>query len=903
MRVVLSLHLILLVPGYVYAQSNPAELSISYATHVQLAYSGEVTSLYQGKYAKAKRQNIQLLSHFAPKGDGVLDYKDISRLKDNRPAFFKILEKVDSKGFNNDQYLEYTGCLNAMGIYYHAMGQLRFADVLFTKCLKLRGEKFGKTSSLYVASLHNLANLRKDQGRFEAAEDMFNYVLRYYLNLNGEFSREYIIALNNKAMLDASLGRTSQAMEQLDKAMAAGQQYKFPDESIDEVRILINRGLLESESGNILKASELLSNAQDELQKKKYEDHPDYNDLVVFLGSIYNSLDSATLFNPLVETAIQKAGDTYGKLHPFYANLLELQAENNLIAGKYSVAEEQWQTILTIRLGSLGDRHPQYLRALAKLAIAKAYTGKPQIALKYFQKTMDTYLYLADMFFKNMSEFEQARFWSTFRSNINLFYEFALKNPTMPGVSEAVLNLQLNTKGMLLNNSRKVKEEILSGSNAELKLKLEQWQLIHDELAGYYTLSKEDLASEEIDLVMLEEKSNELEKELVRESEIFASSLKATRKEWQIIGSELKLNEAAVDIIRFKGTYGETRNKAFYFAITVKNGTKPVFTLLKNGDDLEGKYYKFYKNAIWSKLSDPYSYKQFWEPLEQILKSTNRIYISPDGIYNNISILSLADANGRYILDEKEIVMVNSIGSLTRNELLSMGENGNGSVLLGNPLYEKSTNLSQLPGTELEVNEIGKILNDYHITSSTIVGAAATETALKKVADPQILHIATHGFFLADVQTNQMLGVQISNAKEHPLLRSGLVLAGSGLVSRDVGFDARDNGILTAFEAMNLKLRGTQLVVLSACETGLGEVVNGEGVYGLSRSFRIAGSKAVLISLWKVDDAATQLLMTKFYSEWAKRVDLSSSFIQAQKQIKEKFPDPYYWGAFVLYSN
>ncbi|MCE2957017.1 MAG: CHAT domain-containing protein, partial [Flammeovirgaceae bacterium] len=129
---------------------------------------------------------------------------------------------------------------------------------------------------------------------------------------------------------------------------------------------------------------------------------------------------------------------------------------------------------------------------------------------------------------------------------------------------------------------------------------------------------------------------------------------------------------------------------------------------------------------------------------------------------------------------------------------------------------------------------------------------------------------------------------------------SGLILAGAAKQNNQVDLTSNDNGVLTAYEAMNLSLDGTDLIVLSACETGLGEVRAGEGVYGLQRAFLVAGANAMIMSLWKVDDAATQQLMTNFYANWAKTGNKQKAFKQAQLQLMAKFSQPYYWGAFVM---
>jgi CHAT domain-containing protein len=166
------------------------------------------------------------------------------------------------------------------------------------------------------------------------------------------------------------------------------------------------------------------------------------------------------------------------------------------------------------------------------------------------------------------------------------------------------------------------------------------------------------------------------------------------------------------------------------------------------------------------------------------------------------------------------------------------------------------------------------------------------------------MHIATHGYFLKDTEgSGDAFGISAENASNNPLLRSGLMLANasktvSGMA--ETNLESNDNGILTAYEAMNLNLENTNLIVLSACETGLGDVKNGEGVYGLQRAFLVAGADAMIMSLWKVDDAATQQLMTNFYTNWIKLGNKQKAFKQAQIQLMTKYKEPYYWGAFVM---
>jgi CHAT domain-containing protein len=204
-------------------------------------------------------------------------------------------------------------------------------------------------------------------------------------------------------------------------------------------------------------------------------------------------------------------------------------------------------------------------------------------------------------------------------------------------------------------------------------------------------------------------------------------------------------------------------------------------------------------------------------------------------------------------------------------------------------------------------------------------GAEAHKKTIKDLFRPKVLHIATHGYFEPrhEETPEEYAGPKDAKkaVKSNPLWRSGLLLSkttpdpslqgGELGLSQDPnsplskggqgGSDLDKNGILTAYEVMNLNLDGTDLVILSACETGLGEVKYGKGVYGLQRSFKVAGAKNILMSLWKVDDAVTQEMMALFYDIWIREEpNTRKAFVKMQAILRAKYPEPYYWGAFVM---
>jgi CHAT domain-containing protein len=262
----------------------------------------------------------------------------------------------------------------------------------------------------------------------------------------------------------------------------------------------------------------------------------------------------------------------------------------------------------------------------------------------------------------------------------------------------------------------------------------------------------------------------------------------------------------------------------------------------------------------------------------------------------------------QYVLDETQIVNVTSpkdlLGTFDRTSV------NKSAMLIGYPLYSynapaaataltvrgsilhdlekiKTNEFTLLPGTRDEIHSIDELIRRKAGKSIILEGESANEQQLKAARIPDILHIATHGFFISS--TNQM---------SNPLLQSGLVLA--GVSNKGVEDQTGQDGILTALEISALDLTGTKLVVLSACETGLGEIKNGDGVYGLQRAFRLAEAKYVILSLWKVDDTATMKLMELFYSRLMDTNDVVLSFNTAQKELRKLYPEPYYWGAFRL---
>ncbi|MEO0868502.1 MAG: CHAT domain-containing protein, partial [Cyanobacteria bacterium J06642_11] len=309
-----------------------------------------------------------------------------------------------------------------------------------------------------------------------------------------------------------------------------------------------------------------------------------------------------------------------------------------------------------------------------------------------------------------------------------------------------------------------------------------------------------------------------------------------------------------------------------------------------------------------------------FDPIAPYIQKQKHLLISPDSQLNRLPFEALQTDDETFLVEQYQISYLNSGRDLLRNNTRSRSNAGD--VILANPNYGTSTlaqgpgsvglnslgQFAPLPGTAEEVASIAPLLSN----ATLLTEGNATETALKAVQSPRILHLATHGFFLPDVERQDYadnLGLFASEGPiatrttteqtiADPLLRSGLALAGFN--SRMGGDD--DDGIFTALEAANLNLTGTQLVVLSACDTGLGDIASGEGVYGLRRALSIAGAETQLMSLWQVSDFGTQSLMTHYYENLTSGMGRSEALRTAQLNMiqSDTYAHPYYWAAFIL---
>jgi CHAT domain-containing protein len=634
---------------------------------------------------------------------------------------------------------------------------------------------------------------------------------------------------------------------------------------------------------------------------------------------------------PLHEQALIIFKKTLSDNSPDYASTLYFLGTSNWKAGKGDIAIKHLKASAGIRAKALGKRHPKYAESVQKIAEYQWQKKQISEAHQSFNEVFENYYFQIDATFPGLTEEEKSRFYYTnIKDGFEKFNSFAVAfSKESPELIGEIYNYQINTKGAIMYATDKVRKAILSSNDTTLIHLFEDWHTQKEQIARSYSQNQDN---NQLDSMVIG--ANAIEKELTRRSAVFASQFARKKYSWKDVQALLKPGEAAVEVVRFKkyqpDASGQFTPDVTYAFIILTSETKdqPQMVILEKGNDLEGKFLKFYHNNIRYQLDDEYSYKNFFEPLGDALKRSNvsKVYFSPDGVYNQVSINTIHNPfTQKYLLEEFDIHLVTNTKDLLEPQLSNARPES--PVMIGFPKFNmtKATQqsatpkvarsrgltrgmrglmrlmrgnggITELPGTQKEIKDISKL---FTIPPSIYLEREATEDVAKKVNNPAYLHIATHGYFLED---DDAPGSDTKQYVANPLLKAGLILAGAEnfLATGEPVNDAGDDGILTAYEAMNLKLDETQLVVLSACETGLGQVKNGEGVYGLQRALRLAGTRSIVMSLWSVDDDATQELMTTFYEELIKSGDQHTSFRIAQQKIKDKYKKPFYWGAFVM---
>lgn len=810
---------------------------------------------------------------------------------------------------------------NNLGDLYRHMGEYEKAEASLINAVAMAGDSSEQTAS----SLNNLALVQKALGNYAGAEQSYKKTIAVYIKLGKTNHPDYTNPINNLGDLYRIMGRHQEAVYAFEEVIELRKKLLGTNHP-NYANAVNNLALIESYLEMYPQAEKHLLECKDIYKKILGEKDKYYANCLNNLASVYNAQGKLKLAESTYKECLSIFKETYGETNDKYGIYLGGLAATYRLMKKYDEAIALTLQSMTILKNKLGENHYDYIETKYHLAETYRETGKYIEAEKYYLESLKGYLLLIEKYFPYLSESDKTAFYFNVAAVFETFNSFVIQMKLdFPAKNNDALvarmyNSQVAMKSLLLKESESTRTQIAASGNENLKKDYQQWIKMRETIVQQYRLSSEEVEAKGISIPTLELQANELEQRI-------AIALKTDLKKetnktvsWTDIQTALKPGEVAVEIIRTE-FFNKARwtDTVYYTALIIdKTSTVPKLVLLNNGNILEAKSIAAYRRAIKSKITDDFSYDAFWSQLKEPLSKATKIYFSPDGVYQQLSLNTLKNpVTKKYLIEESDINLVTNTKDILQKRV--MVESKTASIFSYPDYGVKTTEanpsetrvpgfpeLKELPGTKIESDSIKKILAVQNWKVQAYLQKEATEEAIKKVSSPQVLHIATHGFFLRDINdnTDNVLGMQSKVAKQNPLLRSGVILANAAAIAKDpLASNTEEDGILTSYEAMGLNLSNTDLVVLSACETGLGEMLNGQGVYGLQRAFLVAGAKSVIMSLWVIDDFATQELMTNFYREWLKDPTTENkhkAFRAAQLKLKEKYNNPYYWGAFVI---
>lgn len=823
-----------------------------------------------------------------------------------------------NKKLNGNDGIPYAKALENLALVQMRLGELGPVRSALDSALAIYKSTGGESSADYAKGMMSVGRYYEITGDYTKAEPYLKKARDIIKTTDGPQSAPYAKSLNNLALLYQTLGNYRDASQLLQEAKVIFEKL-YGKSNAEYSTTLQNLGSLYQLQGQYEIAEPLLKEALEIDRKVLGERNPHYAISLQNLATLYQKLGRTAAAEETLNQALSLTKATLGPRHPSYATTLSNLASLYQDKGNFALAETTWRASVDLRKEILGEGHPDYARSLFGLAGVYHAQGQWDKARQYYEPVVADYQKQVVDIFPSLSEKEKGAFYAKIKPVFDAYQDFCVQYLTAkPGsrneMSVRLYDLQLSTKAILLNSSNKVRARILASGEPQLQAMFTEWLALKEQMVRYYNYTQEERQKAVINLSALENRSNDLEKLLSQKSDGFRSQFDKDEVKWREVQKSLKEGEAAVEILRIKKKY--TKDSVYYLGLVVKaTGENPELLIWPRGVQLESRLFRFHRNAIKFHLRDTSSYKFFWQPLAGKLSGTRTLYLSCDGVFNKVNFNSLYDPGTKHwVIDDFTIRLVSNTRELAegRREVsltktasifgfadfnlgLPTATGGDSRRSLARSFGFDSEQIPMLPATEKEVDGVQKILASKNWSSQIFKKLDASEENIKKINNAEVIHIATHGFFLSDVDLEEDEGSELLN---NPLFRSGVLLAGAG-VERSVR-KSQEDGVLTSYEAMNLNLEKTDLVVLSACETGLGEIRNGEGVYGLQRSFLVAGANSVLMSLWQVDDIATQELMNAFYGFWLEGLDRSEAFRKSQLAMKEKYDVPYFWGAFVL---
>ncbi len=833
--------------------------------------------------------------------------------------------------------------LNNLASLYENMGDYAKAVPLYKRALAIVEQSLGPEHSIVAYPLNNLAVLYIKMGEYEKAELLCKRALAIREQSLGPDHPGTATTLNNLALLYDAMGDYAKAVPVLKRSVAIREKVFGPDHA-DTATTLNNLASLYEAMGDYAKAVPLYRRSLAIREKTLGPNHPDTADSLNNLALLYDAIGDYAKAEPLLKRSLAIYERAFGPDHLSTAHAINNIAELYQAMGDYAKAEPLLKRSLTIREKALGPNHPDIEISLNNLAVICVKTSRQDEAFHFMLRAQGIDAKLIDQVMGFTSEDQKIKFLGTKEHHLYAFLSLASRNfrDDKDAMGRA-LTVWLQRKGVVLEAQKRFQDVLTLSDDPDMTRKAQELAGIRAQLSKltFSGPGKDRLDVYEKKIKELQEQKGKLEAELSKISDAFARTRKVAKADTKQVSDALPKGSFLIDFVKLPIFNFTARSKdkrwlpPHYYAFILPSGRPDSVSLIDLGgsgeiDRLIGEFKKNVTNLQGDPEGKEVSrisrrlHDCVFSPLSRKLKDTKEVYISPDGNLNLIPFEVLQGPDGKYLIEDYTF---NYLGS--GRDILGFGlVKGTPSkpLIIGDPDYNldeaghkdalkklgitpekrsivmrsrdlSSKEFSPLPGTREEVESITALLGKNDAALYT--DRNALEEVLMKHRNPKVLHLATHGFFLSD---QDLLDKRRKIPYENPLARSGIVLAGANRSMKS----GSDEGIVTAEKILSLRLHGTDLVVLSACETGLGDVKNGEGVFGLRRAFTQAGTKGIVMSLWSVPDRETKELMIDFYTnvfvKGMKRPEaLRQAILTELSETKKRYgtTNPFFWGAFV----
>jgi CHAT domain-containing protein/tetratricopeptide (TPR) repeat protein len=768
------------------------------------------------------------------------------------------------------------------------------SEQLHRRALAIREKILGADHPQVAGDLFNLGLIHYRRRDYPNALALYHRALATWEKTLGHAHRSIASSLNNLGLVYWRQGDYPRAEDFFRRSFELQEQLYGPD-SLRVVSSLANLGIIAKETGNYELAESRYTRALAIQEKHLGADHPDLIALIESLGILYRDRGDYGRAEEMFARTIRISEASLGPDHAFVARHL-----GNLSRLYWAMGDSARALVAIQRLMAIEERNLPL-----NLSI-----GSERQKLAYFEPRMDDLEETISFHVQQASGSEPAR--------------------------DLALTSLLRRKGRVLDALADNWSAFRNRSKPDDRALLDRLARVTSELAATVLSgsTKTPLAERQKRVATLAAQREELEIEIHRRS---AGYLEPTRPlSLPAVQAALPADGALVEFAVYRPfnpqaafESGKQFGPPRYVAYVVRPSGGAGWKDLGSAEEIDQIVDRFRSSVADPALPgvNPLArelHQRLIAPLRPLFEGAAHLVISPDGPLNLIPFEALRSSEGRYLVETFAVSYVTTGRDLVR--MLAPRPAANRAVIFADPAFGEPTmpatergslratatshnvtmeqDLSSvyfapLAGTATEAQRIRELFPNVELKS----GPRATETALKNVQAPRILHLATHGFFLEDSESPEAgraaAGTRAIDAAariENPLLRSGLALAGANL-PRTSG----DDGILTALEAANLNLWGTKLVTLSACDTGIGVVRNGEGVYGFRRAFFLAGAESLVMSLWPVSDLITREMMTGYYRGLKAGLGRGAALRRMQLQmLKQKGRShPFYWASFI----